>query len=89
MQCAVINNILFRCMATAKSKKEGKLSKSNIIGFNPYNIILVFLFFVLSIPYFIIYTFFILFLYWVSLPFKFWLLKYYLGIFDVKDFFGS
>ena len=84
-QCAFINEILFRCMATAKSKNEGKLAKSKVLDFMPYNIILIFLFFTLSIPYIIIYTLFILSLYLVSLPIKFWLIKYYLGLIDIKD----
>ena len=89
MQCAFANNILFLCMAKAKSKNEGKLTTSNIEQFTPYNIISFFLYLVLSIPYTIIYTLFIIFLYLISLPFKFWLLKYYLGIFDVRDDFES
>ena len=84
-QCAFINEILFVCIATAKSKNEGKLAKSKIFDFMPYKIILIFLFLTLSIPYIIIYTLFILSLYLASFPFKFWLLKYYLGLFDVKD----
>ena len=89
IQCALINNTLFLFMATEKSKKEGKLFTTKIDEFMPYIVILLFLFLVLSIPYIIIYSFFIIFLYLISLPFKFWLLKYYLGIFDVREFFGS
>ena len=85
IQCILINKILFVCLATSKSKNEGILVKSNMEKSKFFIIIYIFTYLLLSIPCLLVFNFFVYFLYLLSLPFKSWLFKYYLGIFDTND----
>ena len=76
----IINDI-----ANQKKKKINHVLESQFYEEKYYFIFPLFMYFVLVIPFFFLNAFFILGLILISIPFKFIPLKYYLGVFDIKD----
>ena len=68
-----------------QKKKKDQILESEYFEEKYYFIFTIFLYFVLIIPFFVLNFYFILGLILISIPFKFIPLKYYLGVFDIKD----
>ena len=77
------DSLLFYSRASEKSKKEGKFEEYSNNEF--YEKMLYIIPFVLGIPYFLIDAYHLIFLYLISIPFKLYPLKYYLGFVDIKS----
>ena len=85
-----LNRILYFSIPRKKPSNKGKLTsyEGDNIPVHQFMIFLVPL--VLGIPYFIIDAYHLIFLFLISIPFKIWPLKYYLGFFDIKlKYFGD
>ena len=77
-------NICFLYLAKKESKNEGVLKHRDGDLFCLYKLMINLTGIILGIPYFLLDAYQILLLLFISIPFKFYPLKYYFGVLDVK-----